>query len=90
MYELPFAVGAKDGLNIVVRVADRVPRTAVADFKEKDFGVRAVHEMMPMARPCFEPGAHAGLERQVASVGDQGRLACEHVDELVLTRMGMA
>jgi hypothetical protein len=44
---------------------------------------------MGVARPAVKSGAHAGLERGAAGVGDKRRPSFEDIDELVLLRMSM-
>src|SRR4051812_14438506 len=58
--EVPAAVRAQRGTNVVVRVGARVAWRAVADLDEHHLAVGAVDEMVGVAAAGLESGRHAG------------------------------
>ena len=85
----PLAVDRHHG-EVVVRVVHRVARGAIADFEIDDILAGLVDETMGVAGSRLEAGAHAGLKRRPAGVGDQGRAPFKDIDELVLLRVRVA
>jgi hypothetical protein len=59
----PLAVDGRHG-EIVVRVLDRIARSAIADFEIDDIFACLVDEAMGVAASRLEAGAHAGLKRR--------------------------
>ena len=57
--EMPFVIQAQMGLDIVIRIGSRIPRTSIADFKIDDVIIRRIYELMPISSSSSEAGAHA-------------------------------
>src|SRR5689334_8126575 len=58
-----------------------------ADFEEHRLAVALVLQMMAVGHAGFESHAIASAEPLFALIGHQHELACDHIDELVLSLM---
>jgi hypothetical protein len=85
----PLAIDRHDR-EVVISVGHRIASGAITEFEIDDVVAGLVHEAMGVAASCLETGAHAGLKRRPADVGEQGRAPFEDLNELVLLRVRMA
>lgn len=90
MGELPLFIRSQMGLDIVIRIGSRIPRTPVTDFKIDDVSIGHVDELMPVARSRPEAGTHAGRKLRRPGISDQRWVTLKNENKLVLTAMGMA
>lgn len=89
VHELPLSFGSENGFQVIVWVADRIARRAVADFEVEDLFIGSVDELVSISRACSETSAHARLQGGFAVVGDEDWAACQDVQELVLSGVRM-
>jgi len=85
-----FAIRGERSSDIVIRVDDGIARIAVADFQIEHITSAAVDQVVGIARPGFEAGAHAWTQRRFALVGHENGFALDDIDELVFAQMGVA
>jgi hypothetical protein len=77
-------------LEIVVGIERLIPLDAVADFKILGHAPAAIDHVVRIARSRRVARAHAGAKKLLARIGQQGQLARQNVDELVVERVPMA
>ena len=90
MDEMPFFIQAQMGLDIVIRIGSRIPRTSIADFKIDDVIIRRIYELMPISRTSLESGTHAGRKLGRTSISDERRVALKNENKFILTAVSMA
>jgi hypothetical protein len=88
--EIPLFIIAKMGLDIVIRISGRIPRTSITDFKINDVSIGRIDELMPVTHSCSEAGTHAWRKLRRASISDKRWGALKNENKLILTAMGMA
>ena len=85
----PFSVD-EHRLDIVVGIGSFITGRAIANLEIHHLFRRFVYEVMGVARPGSKARAHTWAERGLALVGDERRGAPQHVDELILSGVGVA
>ena len=69
----PLAIGPQDGLEVVVRVGDRITGAAVTHLEVQHAGPRAVGDVVRVAAARHEAGSHAGGSSAVSRASARSR-----------------